>query len=50
MPSDAQTHQLFAEAAAAHASSQLTDNATNIGLGTVYMQYWLDKAHSVDGA
>ncbi|MFM0505327.1 hypothetical protein [Paraburkholderia caffeinilytica] len=50
MPGDAQTHQLFAEAAAAHASSQLTDDATNIGLGTEYMQYWLNKAHSVDGA
>ncbi|MGF6963408.1 hypothetical protein OKW43_000413 [Paraburkholderia sp. WC7.3g] len=50
MPSDAQTHQLFAEAAAVHASSQLTDDATNIGLGTEYMQYWLDKAHSVDAA
>ncbi|MCX5540926.1 transglycosylase SLT domain-containing protein [Paraburkholderia sp. CNPSo 3076] len=50
MPSDAQTHQLFSEAAAAHASSRLTDDATNIGLGTEYMQYWIDKARSVDGA
>jgi soluble lytic murein transglycosylase-like protein len=50
MPSDAQTHQLFAEAAAVHSSSQLTDDATNIGLGTEYMQYWIEKAHSVDGA
>ena len=50
MPGDAQTHQLFAEAAAVHASSQLTDDATNIGLGTEYIQYWIDKAHSVDGA
>lgn len=50
MPGDAQTHQLFAEAAAVHASSQLTDDAINIGLGTEYMQYWIDKANSVDGA
>jgi soluble lytic murein transglycosylase-like protein len=50
MPSDAQTHQLFAEAATVHASSQLTDDATNIGLGTEYMQYWIDKAGAVDGA
>ena len=50
MPSDAQTHQIFAEAAAVHASSQLSDDATNIALGTEYMQYWLDKARSVDGA
>jgi hypothetical protein len=50
MPSDAQTHQLFAEAAAVHASPQLTDDAKNIGLGTEYMQYWIDKAGSVDGA
>lgn len=50
MPSDAQTRQLFAKAAEVHASSQLTDDATNIGLGTEYMQYWINKAHSVDGA
>ncbi len=50
MPSDSQTHQLFTEAAAVHASSQLTDEATNIGLGTEYMQYWIDKARSVEGA
>jgi soluble lytic murein transglycosylase-like protein len=50
MPSDTQTHQLFAEAATVHASSQLNDDATNIGLGTEYMQYWIDKAHSIDGA
>jgi soluble lytic murein transglycosylase-like protein len=50
MPSDAQTHQIFAEAAAVHGSSQLNDDATNIGLGTEYMQYWIDKASSVDGA
>jgi soluble lytic murein transglycosylase-like protein len=50
MPSDAQTHLVFAEAATVHASPQLIDDATNIQLGTEYMQYWIDKAHSVDGA
>lgn len=50
IPSDAQTQKLFAEAAAVHASSRLTDDATNIGLGTEYMQYWIDKAGAVDGA
>lgn len=50
MPSDVQTQQLFAEAAEVHASSKLNDDATNIELGTEYMQYWIDKAHSVDGA
>lgn len=50
MPSEAHSHQLFSEAAAAHASPQLVDDATNIELGTEYMQYWLDKAHSEDSA
>lgn len=50
MPSDTQTHQLFLQAGTVHDSSALLDDAANIGLGTEYMQYWIDKANSVDGA
>jgi soluble lytic murein transglycosylase-like protein len=50
MPSDTQTRQIFVEAAAVHGSRQLNDDATNIGLGTEYMQYWIDNASSVVGA
>ena len=50
MPSDTQTRQIFVEAAAVHGSRQLNDDATNVGLGTEYMQYWIDNASSVAGA
>lgn len=50
MPSDPQTHQAFADGAAMHASSSMFDEAMNIQLGTEYMQYWIDKAGSLDGA
>lgn len=50
MPSDPQTHQAFADGGAMHASSNMFDEATNIQLGTEYMQYWIDKAGSLDGA
>ncbi|MBB2926962.1 transglycosylase SLT domain-containing protein [Paraburkholderia silvatlantica] len=50
MPSDLQTHQAFAEGAAMHVSSSMFDEATNIQLGTEYMQYWIDKAGSLEEA
>ncbi|WP_322012880.1 transglycosylase SLT domain-containing protein [Paraburkholderia sp. J12] len=50
MPGDPQTHQAFADGAAMHASPAMFDEATNIQLGTEYMQYWVDKAGSLDAA
>lgn len=50
MPSDAQTQAAFAEGAALHDSNAIFDEATNIGLGTEYMQYWLDTSPSIAAA
>ncbi|MBV6325263.1 transglycosylase SLT domain-containing protein [Duganella violaceipulchra] len=50
MPSDAQTKAAFAEGATLHASDSIYDEATNIGLGTEYMQYWADTSPSVAAA
>lgn len=50
MPGDTQTQAAFSDGAAAHASEKIFDPATNIQLGTEYMQYWLDRASSVDAA
>lgn len=50
MPSDAQTKAAFAEGAALHGSGQIFDEATNIRLGTEYMQYWVDTSPSVEDA
>ncbi|RFU45001.1 hypothetical protein [Paraburkholderia sp. DHOC27] len=37
-------------AASVHSSSIIVDDATNIGLGTEYMQYRINKAQSIEGA
>ena len=50
MPSDRMSRQAFDEAAELHASAQIFDEATNIRLGTEYMQYWLDSAGSIESA
>jgi len=50
MPSDRMSRQAFDEAAELHASEQIFDEATNIRLGTEYMQYWLDSAGSIESA
>lgn len=44
MPSDSMTKTAFADGDKMYESGQLTDEATNIQLGTEYMQYWLDKS------
>jgi len=50
MPSDPQTKTAFAEGAAMHNSEQIYDEATNIQLGTEYMQYWIDSSRSIEDA
>ena len=50
MPSDAQTKQAFSDGAAMHDSPEIFDEATNIQLGTEYMQYWLDRSSSIEDA
>lgn len=50
MPSDAQTQAAFAAGATLHGSNAIFDEATNIGLGTEYMQYWLDTSLSIAAA
>lgn len=50
MPSDKQTQLAFEEGAALHASSMIFDEATNISLGTEYMQYWIATSSSIEDA
>ena len=50
MPTDAQTKQAFSDAAAMHDSPEMFDEATNIQLGTEYMQYWIDRSSSIEDA
>lgn len=50
MPSDKQTQLAFEEGAALHASSKIFDEATNISLGTEYMQYWIATSSSIEDA
>lgn len=50
MPSDKQTQTAFSDGATMHASPQIFDEATNIQLGTEYMQYWIDTSPSVEEA
>lgn len=50
MPSDAQTKAAFAEGSAMYDSAAIFDEATNIQLGTEYMQYWLDTSPSIQAA
>lgn len=47
MPSDAQTKAAFAAGSAMYDSADIFNEATNIQLGTEYMQYWLDTSPSV---
>jgi soluble lytic murein transglycosylase-like protein len=50
MPSDKDTAAAFKEADKLHASADIFDEATNIKLGTEYMQYWLDVTDTVEAA
>ncbi|HZV67167.1 MAG TPA: transglycosylase SLT domain-containing protein [Telluria sp.] len=50
MPSDAHTKIAFTEGAAVHDGEQIYDEATNIQLGTEYMQYWIDNSRSIEDA
>jgi hypothetical protein len=43
MPSDKDTQKAFAEARAFYDAGDILDEATNIRIGTEYMQYWLDS-------
>ncbi len=50
MPSDPQVQQAFQDGATIHNGPQIFDGATNIQLGTEYMQYWIDTSPSVADA
>jgi hypothetical protein len=45
MPNEAQSNAAFAQADALYGSDDMVDEATNIQLGTEYLQYWLTKLH-----
>jgi hypothetical protein len=47
MPSDKDAHTAFAEGAAVYDSGQILDEATNIQIGTEYLQYWIDTLGSI---
>ncbi|ALN83810.1 transglycosylase SLT domain protein [Lysobacter capsici] len=44
-PSDIQKAAAFKEAKAAYDNDELYKGATNIQIGTEYLQYWLDKSN-----
>ena len=50
MPSDKETKAAFVEGASLHNSKKIFDEATNIQLGTEYMQYWIDTTSSIENA
>jgi soluble lytic murein transglycosylase-like protein len=50
MPSDSQTERAFADGLTMHNSPQIFEPATNIQLGTEYMQYWVDQTPTIDAA
>lgn len=50
MPSDKQTKTAFVEALDFYGSERIFDEATNIQLGTEYMQYWIDITPTVADA
>ena len=50
MPNEKETTAAFAEAKTLHDSPSIMDEATNIQIGTEYMQYWLDNTSSVEDA
>jgi hypothetical protein len=47
MPSDKVKDAAFAEGAAIYDSGQILDEATNIQIGTEYLQYWIDTRGSI---
>jgi soluble lytic murein transglycosylase-like protein len=50
MPSDKQTKDAFDEGQKFYAAGKLFDEATNIQIGTEYMQYWIDISPSIEEA
>jgi hypothetical protein len=50
VPNAQQTHEAFTQGTAMHISDKIFDEATNIQLGTEYIQYWIDVSPSVDEA
>ena len=50
MPSDEVTAEAFKEAKELHKSPLIMDEATNIQIGTEYMQYWLDTTSTIEDA
>ena len=50
MPGDKITQAAFEEGAQAYDSGKIWDEATNIQLGTEYMQYWIDKFPTIPDA
>ncbi|MGE8485020.1 MAG: transglycosylase SLT domain-containing protein [Pseudomonas sp.] len=50
MPSDKQTKDAFDEGQRLYAAGKLFDEATNIQIGTEYMQYWIDISSSIEEA
>jgi len=50
MPSDKITQAAFDEGARIYDSGQIFDEATNIQLGTEYMQYWIDRFPTIPDA
>lgn len=50
MPSDRVTRTEFDKATVVHDGEEIFDEATNIQLGTEYMQYWIDTSDSVADA
>lgn len=50
MPSDKVTAEVFKEADILYSSKSIFDQATNIQLGTEYMQYWLDTTKTIADA
>lgn len=50
MPSNSQTNSAFMDGIAMHRSAQIFDRATNIQLGTEYMQYWVEQTATIDAA
>ncbi len=50
MPSDTQTKAAFKEGEEMHNDPKIFDEATNIKLGTEYMDYWVETTDSIETA
>jgi hypothetical protein len=50
MPGNSQTDSAFAAGLAMYNSPHIFEQATNIQLGTEYMQYWVDQTATIDAA